>query len=192
MRVIGLDIHRVFAEAVLLENCVARRLGRVGMTCDHLTAFAKTLTQDDHVVVEATGNASVVAEVILGLPRFGGFCSLCVDGGRLIRTGDRLNGPPHRGRYARSLRHPRVPRRARRREGSGPPRDTAGESLRGRWLSHKAGEGGALGSESGRAVAPGCEAAEVNCRGRQQMLQVRSGQTEIAAATKAHCPYAAR
>jgi transposase len=55
MRVIGLDIHRVFAEAVLLKNGAARRLGRVGMTRDHLTAFAKTLTHDDHVVVEATG-----------------------------------------------------------------------------------------------------------------------------------------
>jgi transposase len=64
MRVVGLDIHRVFAEAVMLENGTARRLGRVGMTRDHLAAFAKTLTHDDHVVVEATGNASAVAEVI--------------------------------------------------------------------------------------------------------------------------------
>ena len=64
MRVVGLDIHRVFAEAVMLENGTIRRLGRVGMTRDHLTAFAKTLTHDDHVVVEATGNASAVAEVI--------------------------------------------------------------------------------------------------------------------------------
>ena len=28
------------------------------MTRDHLTAFARTLTHDDHVVVEATGNAA--------------------------------------------------------------------------------------------------------------------------------------
>lgn len=49
---------------MLLENGAIRRLGRVGMTRDHLTAFAKTLTHDDHVVVEATGNASAVAEVI--------------------------------------------------------------------------------------------------------------------------------
>jgi hypothetical protein len=64
MRVVGLDIHRVFAEAVMLENGAVRRLGRIGMTRDHLTAFAKTLSFDDHVVVEATGNASAVAEVI--------------------------------------------------------------------------------------------------------------------------------
>ena len=64
MRVVGLDIHRVFAEAVMLEDGKSRRLGRVGMTRDHLAAFARTLTHDDHVVVEATGNASAVAEVI--------------------------------------------------------------------------------------------------------------------------------
>ena len=64
MRVVGLDIHRVFVEAVMLENGKTRRLGRVGMTRDHLAAFAQTLTSDDHVVVEATGNASAVAEVI--------------------------------------------------------------------------------------------------------------------------------
>jgi transposase len=64
MRVIGLDIHRVFAEAVMLEDGTVRRLGRVGMTRDHLAAFAKTLAHDDHVVGEATGNASAVAEVI--------------------------------------------------------------------------------------------------------------------------------
>jgi transposase len=64
MRVVGLDIHRVFAEAVMLEKGLVRRLGRVGMTREHLAAFAKRLTLDDHVVVEATGNASAVAEVI--------------------------------------------------------------------------------------------------------------------------------
>ena len=64
MRVVGLDIHRVSAEAVMLENGAVRRLGRIGMTRNHLAAFAKTLTCEDHVVVEATGNASAVAEVI--------------------------------------------------------------------------------------------------------------------------------
>ena len=64
MRIVGLDIHRVFAEAVMLDDGVVKRLGRVGMTRDHLAAFARTLTHDDHVVVEATGNASAVADVI--------------------------------------------------------------------------------------------------------------------------------
>ena len=64
MRVIGLDIHRVFAEAVMLADGTIRRLGRIGMTREHLEAFARRLTHDDHVVVEATGNATAVAEVI--------------------------------------------------------------------------------------------------------------------------------
>lgn len=64
MRVVGLDIHRVFAEAVMLADGKITRLGRIGMTRDHLEAFAKTLTHDDHVVVEATGNAAAVTEVI--------------------------------------------------------------------------------------------------------------------------------
>jgi transposase len=64
VRIIGLDIHRVFAEAVMLDDGVVQRLGRVGMTRDHLEAFAKSLTHDDHVVVEATGNANAVADVI--------------------------------------------------------------------------------------------------------------------------------
>jgi transposase len=64
VRVVGLDIHRVFAEAVMLDEGKIVRLGRVGMTRDHLEAFAKTLTRDDHVVVEATGNAAAVTEVI--------------------------------------------------------------------------------------------------------------------------------
>jgi transposase len=72
MRIIALDIHRVFAEAVALEDGEYRRLedgeyrrlGRIGMTRDHLLAFAATLRPTDHVVVEATGNATAVVEVL--------------------------------------------------------------------------------------------------------------------------------
>ena len=64
MRVVGLDIHRVFAEAVMLKDGTVQRLGRIGMTRDHLAAFAQTLTHDDAVVIEATGNASADDEVI--------------------------------------------------------------------------------------------------------------------------------
>jgi transposase len=64
VRVVGLDIHRVFAEAVMLDDGKVIRMGRVGMTRDHLAAFARTLTHEDHVVVEATGNATAVVDVI--------------------------------------------------------------------------------------------------------------------------------
>ena len=64
IRIIGLDIHRVFAEAVMLDDGKLIRLGRIGMSRKHLEAFARTLTHDDHIVVEATGNAAAVTEVL--------------------------------------------------------------------------------------------------------------------------------
>src|SRR5689334_12643204 len=64
MRIVGLDIHRMFAEAVMLDDGKVIRLGRIGMTRDHLQAFARTLTHDDHIIVEATGNAAAVSEVL--------------------------------------------------------------------------------------------------------------------------------
>ena len=64
MRIIGLDIHRAFAEAVAWDDGKLRRLGRVDMRRELLTAFAEQLSEDDVVVVEATGNAAAVAAVI--------------------------------------------------------------------------------------------------------------------------------
>jgi len=63
MRIIGLDIHRAFAEAVAWQDGKLKRLGRIDMRRDRLEAFAATLHQDDSVVVEATGNAASVAAV---------------------------------------------------------------------------------------------------------------------------------
>ena len=64
MRVIGLDIHRVFAEAAALEDGRLVRLGRIDLKRDRLARFAGSLTSNDHVVIEATGNAAAVAEVL--------------------------------------------------------------------------------------------------------------------------------
>jgi transposase len=64
MRIIGMDIHRNFAEAAALEDGVIKRLGRIGLTRQHLHDFARTLLPTDHVVVEATGNATAVTEII--------------------------------------------------------------------------------------------------------------------------------
>ena len=63
MRVTGLDIHRVSAGAVMLTTARCAS-GPHRQTREHLEAVAKTLTHDDHVVVEATGNAAAVTEVI--------------------------------------------------------------------------------------------------------------------------------
>jgi transposase len=64
MRVIGLDIHRAFAEAVASDDGKLKRLERVDMRRHLLEAFAKKLAKEDVVVVEATGNAASVASVI--------------------------------------------------------------------------------------------------------------------------------
>jgi transposase len=64
MAIIGMDIHRAFAEAVAVEGKTRRRLGRVDMRRDRLEAFAAGLKKDDTIVVEATGNAAAVAEVL--------------------------------------------------------------------------------------------------------------------------------
>lgn len=65
MRIIGMDIHRVAAEVVSLLEGKITRLGRVSMQKEDLVAFAqKELTHDDHVVIEATGNATCVTELL--------------------------------------------------------------------------------------------------------------------------------
>lgn len=65
MRIIGMDIHRVAAEVAELRDGELRRLGRIPMLRESLRAFAeKVLTHDDHVVIEATGNAQSVVDVL--------------------------------------------------------------------------------------------------------------------------------
>jgi hypothetical protein len=64
MRIIGLDIHRAFAEAMAWEDGRLKRLGRIDMRRERLAAFAARLSPDDVVVIEATGNAAAVADVI--------------------------------------------------------------------------------------------------------------------------------
>jgi transposase len=63
MRIIALDIHQAWAEAVVLDDSVYKRLERIGMTRDHLRKFAETLRPTDHAIVEATGNATAVLEI---------------------------------------------------------------------------------------------------------------------------------
>ena len=64
MGIIGLDIHRAFAEAVAWEDGKLKRLGRVDMRRELLAAFAARSSKADVVVVEATGNAAAVTAVI--------------------------------------------------------------------------------------------------------------------------------
>ena len=64
MRVIGLDLHRTFAEVAILEKGVIRHAGRVALEHTAVTAFAKALKRSDEVVVEATGNTAIVVRLL--------------------------------------------------------------------------------------------------------------------------------
>ena len=47
MRIIGLDIHRAFGEAVAWDDGKLKRLGRIDMRRPLLEAFAKTQNYDN-------------------------------------------------------------------------------------------------------------------------------------------------
>ena len=66
-RVIGLDIHRTFAEAVAWDDGRLIRLGRLDMTRTALEGFGKSLRPSDEVVVEATGNAMAGRACVVAL-----------------------------------------------------------------------------------------------------------------------------
>ena len=51
-RVIGMDIHRTFAEVVFWEDGRLRWHGRVDMTRSGLEGFGRSLGRNDEVVVE--------------------------------------------------------------------------------------------------------------------------------------------
>jgi transposase len=63
-RVIGMDIHRTFAEVVMWDNGKLIHHGRVDMTRTALEGFGKSLVASDVVVIEATGNALAVSRVL--------------------------------------------------------------------------------------------------------------------------------
>ena len=64
MRIFGLDIHRTFAEVMVLEDGQVTSLGRVLLDRNHLIKFADTLTAEDDVVLEATGNTMAVVHIL--------------------------------------------------------------------------------------------------------------------------------
>jgi transposase len=63
-RVIGIDVHRTFGEAVIWEDGILRHLGRVDMTRTALEGLGKSLRSTDEVVIEATGNSMAVPRVL--------------------------------------------------------------------------------------------------------------------------------
>jgi transposase len=63
-RVIGMDIHRTFAEVVFWEDGRLRHHGRIDMTRSGLEGFGRSLEPADEIVIEATGNAMSVVRVL--------------------------------------------------------------------------------------------------------------------------------
>ena len=64
MRAIGLDVHRDFCEVAIAEAGEVRSAGRIATRPDVLELFAQSLTSDDQVVLEVTGNAWEIARII--------------------------------------------------------------------------------------------------------------------------------
>lgn len=64
MRVIGLDVHRTFAQVAVLEDGLVKDNGRVAMDREAVLRFGGTLTKEDDVVIEATGNTAVIVRLL--------------------------------------------------------------------------------------------------------------------------------
>jgi transposase len=64
MRIIGLDVHRSFAEVAILDNGKLRTGGRIVLQHEQVLAFARTFRADDEVVLEATGNSAILVRLI--------------------------------------------------------------------------------------------------------------------------------
>lgn len=64
MRVIGLDVHRNFAQVAIVENGQVNQHGRFAMDRFAVLKFAETLTKEDDVVLEATGNTAAIVRLL--------------------------------------------------------------------------------------------------------------------------------
>jgi len=64
MRIIGLDVHRTFAEVAIREHGRVRPAGRISTTTAGLQLFARSLTHRDEVVLEATCNTHAIARLL--------------------------------------------------------------------------------------------------------------------------------
>jgi transposase len=64
MAIIGMDIHRSFAQVAFLLDGQIKREQRVDLIYDRLVKFAKTLSSEDDVVIEATGNSAAVERIM--------------------------------------------------------------------------------------------------------------------------------
>ena len=68
-RAIGIDVGRDFCEVAIAEAGQVRSAGRFATVPEEIEAFARTLTADDQVTLEATGNALAIARILEGHAR---------------------------------------------------------------------------------------------------------------------------
>ena len=64
MRVVGMDIHRSFAQVAILDDGKVIQELRVDLVHGPLVNFAKTLSLEDEVVIEATANTAAVERLM--------------------------------------------------------------------------------------------------------------------------------
>lgn len=64
MRVIGMDVHRAFAQVATLEDGKVVNEQRLDLVQDKVVAFGRTLRPDDEVVLEATGNTAAIERLL--------------------------------------------------------------------------------------------------------------------------------
>src|SRR5450759_2665969 len=64
MRAIGIDVHQDFCEVAISEGGRLRSAGRVPSTPEALELLGVSLSDDDEVALEATGNALAIARFI--------------------------------------------------------------------------------------------------------------------------------
>ena len=64
MRAIGIDVHRDFCEVAISEGGRLRSADRVSSTPEELELLGASLSSDDVVAWEATGNALAIARII--------------------------------------------------------------------------------------------------------------------------------
>jgi transposase len=64
MRVIGMDVHRSFAQVAILEDGKVMVEQRLDLVHAKVLAFGRTLHPDDEVVLEATGNTAAIERLL--------------------------------------------------------------------------------------------------------------------------------
>lgn len=64
MRILGMDIHRSFAQVAILEDGRITKELRIELTRDRVLRFARTLSVEDQVVIETTGNSAAIERLL--------------------------------------------------------------------------------------------------------------------------------